>query len=124
MRSARPDRLPVALPERLLHGRRPHHRHGRRLNLTSLVDAAERQNVPIDPTDFNRNDGFSPGEPIVTRCRASTTRSAFHRTGAVPITDIARSYDPDQPIVVINADPAAPPDLVGDRLEPGRAATT
>ena len=31
------------------------------------------------------------------------TPAAFARTGAVPITDIARSYDRNQPIVVINA---------------------
>ena len=32
------------------------------------------------------------------------TPAAFQKTGAVPITDIERTYDPDQPIVVINAD--------------------
>ena len=30
------------------------------------------------------------------------TPAAFQRTGAVPITDLARAYDRRQPIVVIN----------------------
>ena len=32
------------------------------------------------------------------------TQAAFDRTGAVPITDIERTYDPDQAVVVLNAD--------------------
>ena len=40
---------------------------------------------------------------IVTGCPASTARQAFEQTGAVPITDMARSFDPNQPVVVINA---------------------
>ena len=40
---------------------------------------------------------------IVTKVPGLDTPAAFARTGAVPITDIERSFDPDQPIVVINA---------------------
>ena len=31
------------------------------------------------------------------------TPAAFARTGAVPVTDLARTYDRDQPVVVIDA---------------------
>src|SRR4051812_15535938 len=59
---------------------------------------------PIDPTDFNRNDGFSPGQEIVTHVPDLDNRTAFHRTGAVPITDISATFDRNQPVVVLNAD--------------------
>src|SRR4051812_46695337 len=58
---------------------------------------------PIDPTEINRNDGFSPGSLIVTRVPGLDSRAAFDATGLVPITDPARSFDADQPAVVIDA---------------------
>ena len=74
---------------------------------------------PIDPTEYNRSDGFSPGNLIITKVPGLDTPAAFQRTGAVPITDIGRTYDRRQPIVVINTrTKQAPPDLVGARREP------
>lgn len=58
--------------------------------------------TPIDPTELNRNDGFSPGTAIVTRVPGLDTPRAFRRTGAVPITDMARAFDRRQPVVLIN----------------------
>jgi hypothetical protein len=58
---------------------------------------------PIDPSEFNRNDGFSPGQEIVTNVPGLGNQKAFDATGAVPISDVARSFDPDQPVVVIDA---------------------
>ena len=41
---------------------------------------------------------------IVTQgARAWTARPRSTRPGPCPITDMARTYDPDQPVVVINA---------------------
>ena len=77
---------------------------GKRLNLSIADMPRSRQNVPIDPTDINRNDGFSPGQKIVTKVPGLDNPIAFHRTGAVPITDIERTYDRHQPVVVIDAD--------------------
>jgi hypothetical protein len=57
---------------------------------------------PISPTEMNRNDGFSPGTAIITRVPGLDTPRAFRRTGAVPIDDMARAFDRDQPIVLIN----------------------
>src|SRR3954453_2592723 len=58
---------------------------------------------PIDPTEMNRNDGFSPGSLIVTRVPGLDNQAAFDKTGLVPITDPARSFHTDQPAVVIDA---------------------
>jgi hypothetical protein len=74
----------------------------RRVNLDVQSMPANRAGKPIDPSDINRNDGFSPGSPIVTRVPGMDTPQAFARTGAVPITDLARTYDTSQPVVVLN----------------------
>jgi hypothetical protein len=76
---------------------------GRRLNLDILAMPRNIANKPIDPTDWNRNDGFSPGQKIVTKVPGLDSQAAFDATGAVPITDMAQYLDPDQPVVVINA---------------------
>jgi hypothetical protein len=59
--------------------------------------------TPISPSDYNWSDGFSPGAPIVTKVPGLDTPAALAKTGAVPVTDVARSFDPAQPILVINA---------------------
>jgi hypothetical protein len=76
---------------------------GRRLNIDSMATPANREGKHVDPTDHNRADGFSPGNLLVTRVPGLDTPEAFRRTGAVPITDMARYADPDQPVVVIDA---------------------
>lgn len=60
--------------------------------------------APIDPTEWNRNDGFSPGSMLITKVPGLETPAAFERTGAVPLTDLERAYDEDAPIVVIDAE--------------------
>ncbi len=72
---------------------------GRRVNFSLTAMPRNVANVPVDPTDLNRADGFSPGQSIETRVPGYDPV----QTGAVPITDIERSFDPAQPIVVINA---------------------
>ena len=76
---------------------------GRRLNLQLLDMPRNVANNPIRPEEWNRNDGFSPGQEIVTRVPGLDNQAAFQRTGAVPITNIQRTYDRNQPILVINA---------------------
>ncbi|HWU69621.1 MAG TPA: hypothetical protein VN046_12120 [Stenotrophobium sp.] len=73
---------------------------GRRVNLNILSMPRNVLGKPIDPTEWNRNDGFSPGQDILTRVPGLDLK----QTGAVPITRIADSYRADQPIVVIDAD--------------------
>jgi hypothetical protein len=77
---------------------------GRRLDLNVLAMPRNVAGNPIRPEEWNRSDGFSPGQKIVTHVAGLDNRTAFHRTRAVPITDVARTYDRSQPIVVLNAD--------------------
>src|SRR3989442_6196611 len=63
---------------------------GKRLNLPLSGMPRNAAGKPIDPTDMNRSDGFSPGEAIVTRVPGLDNLQAFAKTGAVPITDMAR----------------------------------
>jgi hypothetical protein len=76
--------------------------HGH-LALTAAMMPANASGTPIEPSDYNWSDGFSPGAPIVTKVPGLDTPPAFARTGSVPITDIARSLDGNAPILVINA---------------------
>jgi hypothetical protein len=55
--------------------------------------------TPIDPTQWNRNDGFSPASMLL----AHLPGIDLEQTGAVRISDIEESLDPDAPILVINA---------------------
>ena len=75
---------------------------GRRLSLHLLSMPRNRAGKPIDPTDYNRNDGFSPGAPISTKIPGLDTQPAFERSGIVPVTDMAKAFAPRQPLVVIN----------------------
>ena len=77
---------------------------GRRLNLNLQSMPTNEAGVPIDPTDQNRNDGFSPGSMLVTRVPGLQSLGAFENTGAVPVSDLAAYDDPNQPVVVINAE--------------------
>ena len=53
----------------------------------------------VDPAEWNRNDGFSPGSMLL----AHLPGIDLQRTGAARITDIADSLADDAPILVINA---------------------
>lgn len=72
---------------------------GRRVHFDVNSMPSNSSNVPIDPTEWNRNDGFSPGAMIVTYVPGID----LAQTGAAPITDIGSSLKPDQPIVLLDA---------------------
>src|SRR3954453_3698496 len=73
------------------------------LALTADLMPANASGVPIEPSDYNWSDGFSPGSTLVTKVPGLDTPAAFGKTGSVPITDVARSFDSGAPILVINA---------------------
>ena len=77
---------------------------GRRLDFQADAMPQNKNGVPIDPTDFNRADGFSPGSAITVKIPEVETQAAFDNTGFVPITDPGAYADPDQAAVVIDAD--------------------
>lgn len=73
---------------------------GRRVSFALDSMPTRYDNLHTDPTDLNRNDGFSPGAKIITRVDGVD----LSQTGAVLITKIARSLEPDAPIALIDAD--------------------
>lgn len=54
------------------------------------------QGQAIDPTEWNRSDGFSPGSMLL----AQVPGLDLEQTGAAPVTDIGSSLDEDAPIVL------------------------
>jgi hypothetical protein len=72
---------------------------GRRIHFSLLGMPRNAAGKPISPRDMNRADGFSPGQEITVNVPGLD----LAQTGAVPIGDMARSFDPGQPIVVIDA---------------------
>jgi hypothetical protein len=76
---------------------------GMRVNLSDASTPANKNGVHINPAGINTSDGFSPGESIVTRVPGLDNPQAFQNTGAVPLTDMDRAFDPNQPVVLIDA---------------------
>src|SRR3954451_13245404 len=72
---------------------------GRRVNISPLATPRNVAGKPIDPTEFNRNDGWSPGATLL----ASVPGLDLAKTGAAGITDPAASLADDAPIVVLDA---------------------
>lgn len=77
---------------------------GRRLDLSVAAMPRNAAGVPIDPSDYNRNDGFSPGAMIVTKVPGMDTPEAFAATDPVTLRDLSRYEEPDAPIAVIDAE--------------------
>ncbi len=75
---------------------------GRRLSVDPSSTPRNKEGKPIDPTDLNRNDGFSPGSAIETKVPGLDVRAAFARSRVVPLTDMGQAFRPSQPVVVIN----------------------
>jgi hypothetical protein len=72
---------------------------GRRVQLAPEATPANADGVHVDPTELNRNDGFSPGSAIAVLLPGVDPVAS----GLAPITDMARSLDRDAPIVLIDA---------------------
>jgi hypothetical protein len=74
---------------------------GRRVHFAwdTMPHNASTPPVRVTPTDYNLNDGFSPGASILLH----VPNVDLVQTGAAPITDLARSLEADAPIVLVNA---------------------
>ena len=80
--------------------------------------------TPIDPTEINQSDGFSPGAPILVRVPGMDTPQAFAATAPSPVTDMDESFAADAKVVVIDADHRrAAADLDRARLERDHTGT-
>ena len=76
---------------------------GRRIDFHTGGMPKNAASVPINPSPYSLNDGFSPGEGMVVRVPGLDNPAALQQTNAVPINHLGRFSEPDQPIVVIDA---------------------
>jgi hypothetical protein len=76
-----------------------HFRKDGRLALRDAMMPRRQDGEPVRAADYNRSDGFSPGQIVVTRVPGLDLR----RSGAVPVTNMARAFARRAPIVVIDA---------------------
>ncbi len=72
---------------------------GLRIDIAGASLPANQREVRVDPTEWNRNDGFSPNQTILTL----VPDIDLGQTGAPPITDLSESQAADAPIMVIDA---------------------
>jgi hypothetical protein len=70
-----------------------------RLALRAAMMPRNKAGTPVRAADYNRSDGFSPGQTIVTLVPGLDLR----RSGAVPQTNMASAFARRAPIVVIDA---------------------
>jgi hypothetical protein len=73
---------------------------GLRVNFALASTPANAPGTHIDPTEWNRNDGFSPGAMMITRVDGID----LAQSGATPTTKVARSLEADTPVVLIDAE--------------------
>ena len=76
---------------------------GLRVRLRAAAMPANNAGRRIAVADYNRQDGFSPGQTIVVRVRGLTTPRAFTRSKLVPLSALGRSFAKRSGVVVINA---------------------
>ena len=70
-----------------------------RISFAKKAMPGDKDGKRIAPGAWNRNDGFSPGQTILTHVRGLD----LEKTGAVMLRDLSRFDDRKAPIVVINA---------------------
>ncbi len=73
---------------------------GRRVAIATVATPVNVAGVHVDTTEWNRNDGFSPGAQIATYIEGLDLVAS----ATAPITDIQSSLDDDAPVVLIDAD--------------------
>ncbi|MES2885561.1 MAG: hypothetical protein V4709_12190 [Pseudomonadota bacterium] len=90
---------------------------GLRVNLNAALMPKNVGGVAINPADWNRNDGFSPGQAILAR----VPDVDLVKTGAAPLTDVGASLFSTAPIAVYDlgatADATPLPHLVYAELD-------
>ena len=82
---------------------------GRRVNFNVLGMPRNVAGKPIDPSEWNRNDGFSPGQLIVTYVPDLASNPDGTIPGAPPLTDLPRSLDvASSSVLVLDAETGQP----------------
>jgi hypothetical protein len=75
---------------------------GRRVQFDATSMPRNVAGVPVDPTEWNRQDGFSPSSPVLTFVPQLDLARTWGTT-VDHIADLGRSQRPDAPIVVLDA---------------------
>lgn len=73
---------------------------GRRVRFAREAMPQNVAGVHVDPTEWNRNDGFSPGAQIMVLLPGLDPAAS----GLAPVTDLARSLDEDSSLVLLDAE--------------------
>ncbi len=73
-----------------------------RVHLPANAMPADSQGRRIAVAEYDRADGFSPGSDVIVHIRGLDNPIALAKTGAVPLTNMARSFARNQPIVIID----------------------
>src|SRR5438445_517691 len=76
---------------------------GIRVNVRPLATPRSAAGTPLDPTDWNRLDGFSPGSQIVTHVAGMDDPQAFKETNPPTNINIGRSLKKTSPVIVLDA---------------------
>ena len=76
---------------------------GRRIALSTGAMPANVAGTHVDAGPYDRNDGFSPGQPIVLRVPGLDNPAALAATNPVGLNHLGRYSDPGAPVVVIDA---------------------
>ena len=97
--AARPGCDPIDPAHCLLPWPNDHFRKNGRIALRDSQMPRNKDGRPVRAADYNRSDGFSPGQMIVTRVPGLDLK----RSRAVPVDDLARSFAKRAPIVVIDS---------------------
>ncbi|MFB6871474.1 hypothetical protein [Streptomyces sp. NPDC056323] len=71
---------------------------GRRVSFGATTLPRATAGRTVDPTAWNRSDGFSPGSTLITHVPGLDQAA----TGMAPITGIGRSLAPDAPVVLLD----------------------
>ncbi|MGH8530326.1 MAG: hypothetical protein ACRETN_10915 [Nevskiales bacterium] len=76
---------------------------GRRVNLNVLAMPRNIAGKPIEPSEWNRNDGFSPGNMIISFVPGLAANPDGTIPGAVPLSDLALYTNANAPVMVLDA---------------------
>ncbi len=75
---------------------------GRRLDLSALATPRNIEGKPIDPSAWNRSDGFSSGSQILTVVPGMTKNEDLTQSNAPTVTDMRANDDDNSAIVVLD----------------------
>ena len=75
---------------------------GRRVEFEDAAMPQNSSGQPIAAADYNRNEGFSPGQTIVVKVPGLDTPEALAATGAVPLNRLDGFEQRNTPVVVID----------------------